>query len=153
VTQPFGPQDPANPYQNSGVPLQPPPRKSSSIWLWLLGGLGCGGVLSLLCSGGVTWFGISFSTKLLADALKAEVADNPVVEEHLGEIVEIKANLMESGSEKRARNSSNNVVVMDAEGSKGNGKFIVESSTSPTPGNLFTKIELRLPDGKTVQIK
>jgi len=153
VTQPFGPQDPANPYQNAGAPLQPPPRKSSSIWLWLLGGLGCGGVLLLLCCGGLTWFGYSVGTQMLAEALKQEVADNAVVEEHLGKITQIKTNIMESSTEKRARNSSGNVLVMDAEGTKGNGKFIVESPTSPQAGNFFTKIELRLPDGETVTIK
>lgn len=142
-----------NSSQYTDQPFASPPPKPSRFWLWLLGGLGCAGVLLLLCCGGMTWFGYSFGTQVLAEALKQEVAGNAVVEEHLGEIRQIKANLMESGSEKRARNSSGNVIVMDAEGAKGNGKFIVESSPSPTPGNFFTKIELRLPDGKTVQIK
>ena len=137
----------------AGPFAQPPTPKPSRWWLWLLIILGGGGLLCAGCCGGFTWFGFSASTKILAQALKQEVADNADVKENLGEITSINMNIMESGREKQKRGGTSNWIAMDAEGTKGKGTFIVESSPAPQPGNFFSKIELRLPDGKTIPIK
>jgi len=119
----------------------------------MLIGLGIGGLLCAGCCGGFTWFGYSASTKLLAQALQQEVAGNADVQENLGDIKSITMNIMDSGQEKQKRGGTGNWIVMDAEGTKSNGKSIVESSPTPQPGNFFNHIELRLPDGKTIPIK
>jgi hypothetical protein len=150
----FG-NDPAsapNPFSTTPV-FPPPPSKPSRWWLWLLGGLGCGGLLLILCCGVFGYFGVRASTEILAQALRQEVANNDAVKEHLGEISSLQTNLAESGQEKRTRGGASNWIVLDAVGTKGNGKFIVEASPTPQQGNLFSKIELKLSDGQTVPIK
>jgi len=131
-------------------PYAPPPRKSN-WWIWLLGGCGCSAILLMLCCGGVSYWGFSKSMNVLGDLVKKEVEDNPDVKEHLGEINSITMNLAETTKEKQARGGTSNWIVFDAEGSKGDGQIIAESS--PGAGTPFSKIELRLEDGKTFQIK
>lgn len=89
----------------------------------------------------------------LGDLVKKEVADNADVKDNLGEITSITMNIMETGSEQKARGGGNNVMVFDAEGTEGDGKFIVETAGGGEGGSPFSKIELRLEDGKTIQIK
>ena len=130
-----------------------PPAKKSNLWLWILLGVGGGAAALVICCGGGTYWAISASSRMVGDALRQEVRGNPIVEERLGEIASLEANLVESGEETQKRGGSNNWVVMDAKGSKGNGKFIIQSSPSPQPGNMFTSIELRMPSGETFTIK
>jgi hypothetical protein len=152
--QGFGPQagGSPNPYANTFGPQQPPPKKSN-LWLWILGGLGIGTVLLIACCGGLSYMAVNFSNKVVTEALRNDLSGNPVVDEHLGEIQSLNTNLMESGAEKQRRNTSVNILVIDAEGSKGTGKFVVEQSPNPQPGNFFQKIDLRLPSGVEVSIK
>jgi len=165
VSQPFSNQ----PFPNqSGAPLsggpvpggyaeapfgQPPPQKSSRWWVWILGGCGCSTLLLLLCCGGFTWWGVSKGNQVLADLVKTEVADNEDVKENLGEITSIKMNLMETGSEQKARGGAGNLIVFDAKGTEGDGKFIVETPSGGQGGGPFTAIELKLPDGTIKKIK
>jgi len=158
VSQPFS-NNPASPPAAGSFaqdPFAPPPKKSS-WWMWLLGGCGCSVVLLVLCCGGVSYWGATkggqFLGKVLQEALQEEIAGNADVEEHLGEINSLTVNFVESGQEKSARGSSENVLVMDAVGTKGNGKFIVESPVTPKEGSKFSKIDLKLPDGTIKNIK
>jgi len=150
----FGQGGPASPSAYADAPLSPQPQpKPSRFWIWIVIGLGIGGVLCAGCCGGLTWFGFSAGTQVLAQALRQEIAGNADVQEHLGEINSMKVNFMESAEEKRKRGGTDNWLVLDAQGTKGSGKFIVESSPTPQQGNVFSHIELRLPDGKTIPIK
>lgn len=133
--------------------VTPPPPQKSNIWLWILGGCGCSVVLLLVCCGGFSWWGFSTGTQFLANTLRQEIAGNADVEENLGEVNSLTTNFTESAREKQARGGTTNWLVFDAVGTKSSGKFIVEQSPVPQQGNFFSKIELRLPDGKTVQIK
>jgi hypothetical protein len=150
----FG-QEGTNPYalQQGGAFGSTPPPKKSNFWLWLLGGLGLATVLVCGCCGGLSWWGISAGNNLITRVLREEVRDSPVVAEHLGEITSLNTNLVESGEAKRARGGTKNVLVIDAEGTKGTGKFIVEQSPSPQQGNFFDRIDLRLPNGEEISIK
>ena len=133
-------------------PLQSPQRKPSRWWLWLLGGLGCSGVLLLLCCGGLTYFGVSKGLGALADMVKNEVADNDDVKENLGELTSVTMNLMGTSNEQKARGNSSNLIVFDAEGTEGKGQFVVETSQGGQ-GSPFNSIELKLPDGTIKKIK
>jgi hypothetical protein len=151
----FGAQG-TNPYapQPGGGAFAPtPPPKKSNFWLWLLGGLGIATVLVCGCCGGLSWWGISASNKIITQFLREEVQGSPVVAEHLGEITALNTNLIESGEAKQKRGGTNNVLVIDAEGTKGSGKFIVEQSPSPQPGRFFERIDLRLPSGEEISVK
>jgi hypothetical protein len=132
---------------------QQPAPKPSRFWIWLVVGLGVGGLLCAGCCGGLTWFGFSAGTQALAQALRQEIAGNADVQEHLGEINSVKMNIMETANEQKTREGANNLMVFDAEGTKGNGKFITETPAGGQGGGPFSKIELRLPDGKTIPIK
>lgn len=150
----FGPAA-TNPYApQSGGPFgQTPPPKRSNIWLWVLGGVGIATLLVCGCCGGLSWWGVSASGQVITQFLREEVRDSPIVAEHLGEITTLNMNLVESGKMKRERGGTNNVLVIDAEGTKGSGKFIAEQSPSPQPGRFFDRIDLRLPSGEEISIK
>jgi hypothetical protein len=167
VSQPFGNQPttplPGEPAPVGGPapgpfaqqPYAPPPRKSN-WWVWLLGGCGCSAILLVLCCGGLAYFGATkggqMLGKVLEGPLREQVADNADVKEHLGEIESLTADFMASGQEQKARGGGN-WLVMDAEGSKGNGTFIVETVPGAQGSDAFKHIELRTEEGKTFQIK
>jgi hypothetical protein len=150
----FGPSS-TNPYAPQGGSAfgQTPPPKKSNTLLWVLGGLGIATLLVCGCCGGLSWWGISASNEVLTQLLRDEIRGNPVVAEHLGEISSLSTNLVESGAAKQERGGTKNVLVIDAEGTKGTGKFIVEQSPNPQPGSFFDRIDLRLPSGEEVSIK
>jgi hypothetical protein len=153
--QPVMPAAPSGPAASGAFPPAPyaPPPQKSRWWIWLLGGCGCSVVLLLLCCGGFTWWGITYSSNLVAGQLQHQLEGNEDVERTLGEIQSLNANLVESGEEKRKRGGANNWVVMDAVGTKGKGKFIVETPLRPDPQKAFETIELRLEDGTVIQIR
>ncbi len=133
-----------------------PPQQKSKLWMYLLGGCGCATVLLFLCCGGMAYFGATqgghLVGKMLEQPLREELADSDAVKEHLGEIESLSANFTESAQEQKARGGGN-WLVMDAEGSKGDGKIIVLTNQGGGEGGPFSKIDLRLPDGKTIPIK
>lgn len=142
-----------NPYSTSSSfgPQQPPPKKSKA-WLWILVGVGLAGVLGLVCCGGLGLWGFSLGTQVLGDELKKAVAGNADVQQHLGDVESVSMNIMATGEEGPKR-PGRQVLVFDAKGSTGSGKFIVEQSRNPQPGDMFEKIDLKLPSGETVSVK
>jgi hypothetical protein len=133
-------------------PVVRPPQKSRG-WVWLLGGCGCSVVLLLLCCGGLGYWGYTKGEAGLTTLVRQEVEDNDDVKEHLGEITSLKTDFIESASEKQTRGGSSSWLVFHAVGTKGSGDFITEMSGTPKNGGTFTSIELRLKDGKKIQIK
>jgi hypothetical protein len=149
----FDPNQPPPPNAYAPGPLAPPPRRGSRVLLWVFGGIGCLGVLALLCCGGLGYFGFRAGTGALTQSLKQEVAGNAFVEQEMGEVQTVSMNLMETGPEQKRRGGEGNWMVFDATGTKGDGKFIVQMSQQPQPGNMFSTIELRTADGKSATIK
>ncbi|MEX2176560.1 MAG: hypothetical protein WD872_19500 [Pirellulaceae bacterium] len=141
-----------NPYAGGAFGQTPPPRRSSK-WPWILGIIGIGGLLLCGCCGGTTYFFYSFGTGVMTEELKKEVAADPNVEQHLGEIQSLTIDLFASAEEAEKRGSSQQVLLIKAKGSKGSGEFIVEQSANPQPGAMFDKIDLRLPSGEEISIK
>src|SRR5687768_12173183 len=114
---PFSNQSATTPGAFAEPPYVPPPQKSKR-WPWLLGGCGCIAALLALCCGGVTWWVITYSNNVVAENLEAQLAGNENIERALGEIVSLKANLVDSGDEAQKRGGPNHWVVMDAVGTK-----------------------------------
>lgn len=124
----------------------PPPRSSSMKWviivlvvLTLLGTVCCGGCVAI----------IYFGTQQLALQIASDIQDNPAVQEHLGDDVQLTMNLEASSTEQQQRGRQ--VWVFDAEGSKGSGTVIV----LPSRGGAkpYESAILRLPDGQELPLE
>lgn len=130
-------------FQEAPFGSQPPPRKSSKMWIFLL----IGGLLliPLTCCGGALGF-FWLGTSVLSTEAKQDVAGTPEAVAELGEVQSASTNLMASGEEKNR--AGREVVVFDIKGTKGTGQLIVEQPGTPT-----RKSVLRLPNGKEIPVK
>lgn len=117
--------DTSNPY-GAGNTMQPAPKKSNT-WLWIL--LGVGGVLLIGCCGcmgAMAMFGktaMDAGMGMVAQQIRPGLDNDPVVQEHLGEIEEMNWNLMATG-EANQNNGGQDVLVWDVKGTKGEGQII-----------------------------
>ena len=69
------------------------PPKKSNTWLWVLGILGAIGVVgALVCCGG-SFFAYKAGTGMMAEAFKAQLVGNPVIEDQIGTIDSMNMNL------------------------------------------------------------
>jgi len=142
---PEGPQPSSNPF--AAPPPAAPPR-TSWLWLWIL--LGIGAVGLLICCGclGVGWYGMRLGFNVLEEDLSRQLAGDPVAKEHLGEIQSVSFDMFASGQETESRGEE--VLVFQAEGTKGKGKVV---GKSPPDGSLTIQDPiLILPDGKEVEL-
>ena len=144
----FGPASQPNPYANQPGFGAPPPKKSSA-WIWILGIVGVGGLLVCGCCGGTIWFSLS----MVNDAMQQEVAGHPAIAEHLGEIQSMSMNVNATGEETEKRGGGATVLVYNVKGTKGSGMLLGEQSKNPQPGDMFSKIDLRLDSGEEISIK
>lgn len=145
------PRDPLNPYASlGGQGMSQPPKRSSNTWLWVLG-IG-GGVMLLLCCGcGVgmyyAWQGV---TGVMGGWVKEQVADDPVIKEHIGEVESVTLNLIAVGEEAE-RNppvKGEEKLVFDIKGSKGSGKLLGSQIPQPGPGRVLRNMKLRTDKGE-----
>ena len=118
-----------NPFASS--PFEnPPPRKRSSAWLWIL--LGVGGLGLAACCGcmGLGWFAASTGFNMMAEDLKGKLKNDPVANEHLGEIESVEMDFLSSikASEKRG---GEQVFLFHVQGSKANADVV---GKQPAPG-------------------
>lgn len=128
---------------NQFPPNQPsyadqPPRKSTTLW-WILGVVGVvliGG--GLLCCGG-GYFAFQTTMDLAGQQVQAQVANDPVVVEHIGQVQSISMDPMAMGE----RNEPG-VVVFRIEGSKGSGLLVGRQGA----GGKMTDMVLEMPDGE-----
>ncbi len=137
-----------NPYAGSFGPQAPPPRRSTA-WMWIVGGLGLGGLLLCGCCGGFFMFGLS----QVETFLRQEAEGHPAMAEHIGEIKSMSANITAMGEESQRRGDGTNVIVYDVKGTKGDGQLLGEQSKTPQPGDFYDRIDLRLPSGQEISIK
>ncbi len=149
----FGTGGGVNPYSNPPGVGAPPPRKSNS-WIWILGIVGVLGIGMVVCCGVGGYFAFNMGMNVVVQELKNEVAGDPNVERHLGEIKNLSVDVIASGKETDKRGSGAQVLVFNAQGSEGKeASFIVEQSRHPQHGGMFDKIDLRLKSGEEISIK
>ena len=112
--------DMSNPY-GAGNTMQPAPKKSNT-WLWIL--LGVGGVAVLGCCGcaGIAWWGMGAGMNMVAQQIRPGLENDPVVQQHIGEIETFDWNLMATG-EATEKSTGEDVMVWDVKGSKGSGQI------------------------------
>jgi len=150
----FGAGGGMNPYANPPGVGAPPPRKSNA-WIWILGIVGVLGLGMVICCGGGVYFAYSAGVSMMEKMVKDEVADDPQVQKHIGEIKSMPLNLIKSTEETDKRGTGDdNVLVFEVKGTEGNGEFIVHQPKRPKPGEVFKKIDLRLlPTGEEISIR
>lgn len=143
----FDPQSGQNPYAPSSG-MQPPPKKSSYLWLYIL--LGVLGFFALGCCGcvGLGMWGMGRVQDELGKVMLAQAGQNPVVQEKLGEVRSARMNFIESAQESEKNPGQPGSLVFDVEGSKGSGKLVVQQDG---PEKLKFR-ELRLSSGETINL-
>jgi hypothetical protein len=95
------------------------------VVLLVLGGLGCLGLLLVLVCAGFGWFGL----KMVKDQAQVALQQNPVIQEHIGEIESIEMNVIAAGAQGGAAGGGG-AFVFDLVGSKGSGQAAVELDTT-----------------------
>lgn len=139
---------PNNPFESSGERFGQPPQKKSNVWLWVIGIIGGFIVVgALVCCGGL-YFTYQAGKTMLAESIRTELRGNPVIEENLGEIQSLEMNLGATGQQNQGQDGPD-VLVFDAEGSKGSGQIAVR----PDQAGGFTSAELILPDGERIELE
>lgn len=115
-------------------------NQSPRTWIWILvvvaviiiGGL-------VICCGVVFW-GYQAGAEQLASQVEAEIADDPAIQEHIGEIESLELSLQKS-----AELGQQGRVVLPIKGSKGEGVII----GSQQPGtNQLSDLVLETADGE-----
>ncbi len=143
---------PNNPFQNTqpGQPLNDPqvPKQGSSVWLWILAIIGGIGLITVIVCCGVGYWGYSKGTQMVADELKSQISDHPVIEEHIGEVQSVQMNLGAVVEEAKKQQESGDQgpppsMVFDIKGSKGSGRILMRNE----PGGQPTSVDLVLDDG------
>tara|TARA_R110002049_G_scaffold4601_4_gene31955 strand:+ start:231782 stop:232312 length:531 start_codon:yes stop_codon:yes gene_type:complete len=140
--------NPNNPFDdnqpNQGYAQGGPPQKKSNTWLWVLGILGALGLVgALVCCGG-TFFAYKAGTGMMAEAFKSQLADNPVIEEHIGTIDSMSMSL---GKTSEYAESSPGSLAFDISGAKGSGTVLIKQQPGADGQPGIGSAELIMSDG------
>jgi hypothetical protein len=127
-------------------PAPPKSNKTCLIVLLILGGL----LLGCLCCGGLAYWGFRASAGQVGTIISSGVADNEVIQEHIGEIQSSEVLWMES-IQYVAESGKQNYFILDLKGSKGNGKLTIHVQENGAAADVETG-ELTLPDGTVVPL-
>ncbi len=133
---------------------QPEKKKSGSsvLIIVLLVILVGGGIVVCVCCGGMGWLGVQ-GVNAAADAVKASVEGDPVIQEKLGGVDSVSMNIQATATYQQ-ENNEQNVVLFDIVGPSGSGKLILnnddQSLTLQTGGEKIP-LEARLDSSKMGQ--
>lgn len=118
-----------------------PRRKKSGcgVVALILGLVVGGGLLAVLCCGGIAYFGFG----IVAEQVKADLRGNAVVEEHIGPITSIRTDLIAS-----LATEGQDEFVFDVEGPKGKGRLKVVTVTIDAGTEEVVSGTLELPNGE-----
>ncbi len=117
--------------------------KKSNVWLWVVGIVGGVIVLTaLVCCGG-SYFAFKTGTGMLAEQFKQQLASNPTVVEHVGDIQSMSLNL---GETSKQAETSGGAMAFDVVGSKSNATLLVKQAPGGN-GTGIASAELVMPDG------
>lgn len=134
--------DDYDPYQNQ--PGRQRPAKSSTNWTLIIAILAVVGLVCvLLCCGGAFYL-VSFGTDVLGEQVRAEIEDNPVIQEQIGTISTFELDLAKSTAA-----AGDDAFVFRIEGDKGAGYLTVESVTVDADHEAVTDGSLKLDSGES----
>lgn len=118
------------------------PEKRASISKGCVAALVVGALVLVGGVVGVVYF-FNFAMDMVADQVRREVEDNPVIVEHVGIIEEIDTDLAASANEPGVE-----VFVFSLTGSKGNARLTVETVTVDADREQVTWGRLRTQSGE-----
>ena len=149
--------------QSYPPPSYPPQEQSSSTIIWVvvlvlvlvvglpillaaLMFLGCCGLMGVGMG-----FGAYSAFQISGDMAKQQYGDDPVIQQHIGEIQSISLNLSASAEESQQPSAAGaSIMVFDVSGPKGSGQLIAEQQqpVNPQAGQMFSKAKLRTSQGE-----
>ncbi|KAA5541012.1 hypothetical protein FYK55_19120 [Roseiconus nitratireducens] len=118
------------------------PKKSSNTWLWVLGILGGLFLLSSVICCGVVYYMSSEFSGFIANAAVGEFQDDPVIQEHIGQITSSDTNFGDA-IQQSSDNQGVTTMVFDVTGEKGSGKIVLRTDQKTNK----TSAVLQLDDG------
>lgn len=131
---PFPPSDPL---------ARREPKPAGRNWILLL--VLAGGLMFLLCCGGLGGLAF-FGWSIFTGKAQAVLQNNPVVQEHIGEIREMKFDFAATGNE-----PGDDVLVIHVTGTKGSGTVTVKLVTNDVGGEELSGT-LRMSTGEVYDL-
>ena len=141
------PNSPFNdPSRGEHFQQEPPRQRKSRIWLWVLLTIGLLVLLGVLVCCGGGYFAIRAGGDKVANDVKVQLRGNPVIQEHVGDIQEIKLDAMASIEEGQNTPGS---MTFEVVGSKSEARLVIKRE----PGEEeITFAELIMPDETRHQV-
>jgi len=141
----FSDNDPGNqrfgPYESA---TQPSRRSKSGCLLWAIL-LGAGLMLLLCCGGGALI--MRFGMQIITTQVEDQLADNPILREHIGEIESFELDWTRSFADE-----DDDTFIYQVRGSKGEGRVTVKHITDDDGNEEILEAELRLSSGEVVDL-
>ncbi len=139
------PNDPFEQAAAGQTAAQAPKKTSRRVWVWVIGIFGGLTFLGILgcCGGGF------FLLEFLTSTYQQQLAGNPVIIEHLGEVESMQMNLTKTAE--AAENSDGNTFAFDIQGSLASGTILIKQDPSGD-GTGIESAELVLSDGSRHQV-
>ncbi len=138
--------DPLNPYASlgGGGGMSQPPKRSTSVWTWVLGiggGFLLAGLLCCGCIGFVFYFGVN----QMHEQVKQQIQNDPVIQQHIGQVQSVSTNFQASVKEiqENPPPPGDNVLTFDVKGTKGEGLLVGTQLTAPAPGKFLRNMKLK----------
>ena len=141
-------------------PYANPQQSSRAIWIVILVVMLVIGLpillvaLAFLGCCGLLGVGAYSAFQMTGEAAKKQYENDPVIQQHIGEIQSISANISATSAEqqKQAQAGGNaTIIVFDVTGTKGSGQLIAEQqppAPGAQPGKFFSKATLRTSQGE-----
>jgi hypothetical protein len=147
------PSPSSNPYSRSPVGATPSQPSRAGRWLWILGGLGAAGFAVCLCCGLGAWLSVASYEAFITDELKKEFIGDDRITRTLGKLESATIRWSDSVAQTQEQATGNTFLVIDAEGTSGQGRLTVEMTPNGQPSAMFEHIELRTASGEIIAIK
>jgi hypothetical protein len=142
----------SNPYGRSSTAGAVSPSRGGR-WLWILGGLGAAGFAVCLCCGLGAWLSVASYEAFITDELKKEFIGDDRIARTLGKLESANIRWSDSVAQTQQQATGNTFLVIDAEGTSGEGRLTVELTPNGQPSAMFEHIELRTASGEIIAIK
>ncbi len=136
---------PNNPFEQQSQAPAPANKGGGKTFLWVIAILCGGGLLGGLVCCGVLYGLFSFGIDVLTESYKEQLAGDPVIVEHIGEIESLEMSLSKTAAE--AENTDGDMMAFEVEGTKGSGTLLIEQDNAGDGTGIESAI-LVTPDGQ-----